>query len=65
MSAFARWCVHCREYPITLATQRAIIETLDVLTTEIQRLESLFQQKFAALDALKKSLLHQAFSGQL
>ena len=30
-----------------------------------QRLESLYQQKLAALDVLKKSLLHQAFSGQL
>lgn len=30
-----------------------------------QRLESLYQQKLTALDGLKKSLLHQAFSGQL
>ena len=30
-----------------------------------QRLESLDQQKLAALDELKKSLLHRAFSGQL
>ena len=27
--------------------------------------ESLYRQKLAALDELKKSLLHQAFSGQL
>lgn len=32
---------------------------------EIQRLESLYQQKLTALVDLKKSLLHQAFSGQL
>ena len=32
---------------------------------ETQRLESIYQQKLAALDALKKSLLHQAFTGQL
>ena len=32
---------------------------------EIQRLESLYQRKLAALEALKKSLLHQAFSGEL
>ncbi len=31
---------------------------------ETQRLESIYQRKLAALDALKKSLLHQAFSGQ-
>ncbi len=30
-----------------------------------QRLESLHQQYPAALDELKKSLLHRAFSGQL
>ncbi len=30
-----------------------------------QRRESLYQQKLAALDGLKKSLLHRAFSGQL
>jgi type I restriction enzyme, S subunit len=32
---------------------------------ETQRLESLYQRKLAALDELKKSLLHQAFSGEL
>jgi len=32
---------------------------------EPQRLESLYQSKLAVLDELKKSLLHQAFSGQL
>ena len=33
--------------------------------TETQRLESIYQQKLAALEALKKSLLHQAFTGKL
>ena len=33
--------------------------------TETRRLESLYQQKQAALAALKKSLLHQAFTGEL
>jgi hypothetical protein len=32
---------------------------------ETQRLASLYQRKLAALDELKKSLLHQAFSGAL
>jgi type I restriction enzyme, S subunit len=32
---------------------------------ETQRFESLYQQKLAALAELKKSLLHQALSGQL
>ena len=30
-----------------------------------QHLDSIYQRKLAALDELKKSLLHQAFSGNL
>lgn len=48
-----------------LATQRAIVSTLDALSVEIQRLESIYRRKLAALDELKKSLLHQAFNGEL
>ena len=48
-----------------LETQRQITEQLNALREETQRLESIYQQKLAALDALKKSLLHQAFTGQL
>ncbi len=47
------------------ARQKAIVGEIETLHTETQRLESLYQQKLAALDELKKSLLHQAFSGQL
>ena len=47
------------------AQQQALAATLDALSAETQRLESIYQQKLAALEALKKSLLHQAFSGQL
>ena len=56
------------KYPIalpTLAEQKVIVQELATLTAETQRLESLYQRKLAALDALKKSLLQQAFSGQL
>ena len=45
--------------------QRALIKKLDVLREESQRLEGIYKRKLAALDALKKSLLHQAFTGQL
>ena len=48
-----------------LSGQEAIMGTLDGLREETQRLESLYQRKLAALDALKKSLLHRAFTGQL
>ena len=49
----------------SLAEQKFIAGKLDELAEETQRLESIYQQKLAALDELKKSLLHQAFSGQL
>ena len=41
------------------------VAKFDALAAETQRLESLYQRKLAALDELKQSLLHQAFSGQL
>jgi type I restriction enzyme S subunit len=47
------------------AQQRAAAARLDALSEETQRLASIYQQKLAALDELKKSLLHQAFSGEL
>jgi type I restriction enzyme S subunit len=50
---------------ISLARQQAATAKFNRLATETQRLESLYQQKLTALDDLKKSLLHQAFSGQL
>jgi len=48
-----------------LAEQKRIVATLNSLNAEIQRLESICGRKLAALEALKKSLLHQAFTGQL
>ncbi|MEZ5615313.1 MAG: restriction endonuclease subunit S [Rhodocyclaceae bacterium] len=48
-----------------LSIQDKIVSLLDDLTAETRRLESLYQQKLAALDELKKSLLHQAFTGKL
>lgn len=45
--------------------QDMAVKLIDVMSGETQRLESLYRQKLTALDALKKSLLHQAFSGQL
>jgi type I restriction enzyme S subunit len=49
----------------SLDVQRSIIEQFDRFASETQRLESLYQSKLDALDELKKSLLHQAFSGNL
>ena len=41
------------------------ITKLDALAAETQHLAGLYEQKKAALAELKKSLLHQAFSGEL
>jgi len=51
-------------YP-PLAEQRAIVKRLEALQAETRRLESIYQQKVQAFDELKKSLLAQAFSGEL
>jgi type I restriction enzyme, S subunit len=48
-----------------LKEQDSIVTTLNLLHEETQRLESIYQQKLAAFEALKKSLLDQAFTGQL
>ena len=49
----------------TLEKQTEIVQHLALLQAETNRLESLYRQKLEALDELKQSLLHQAFSGQL
>jgi len=48
-----------------LSEQLKIVAHLDLLNEEIQRLASVYERKLAALDALRESLLHQAFSGEL
>jgi len=45
--------------------QKRIVAELDAIASETQRLEGIYQRKLEALAALKKSLLQQAFSGQL
>ncbi|MDZ4236697.1 MAG: restriction endonuclease subunit S [Hydrogenophaga sp.] len=45
--------------------QEQIAARLDALAEETQRLIAVYERKLAALEELKKSLLHQAFSGQL
>lgn len=52
-------------FPEAKEEQEAILQTLGNLFDETKRLESLYQRKLQALDELKKSLLHQAFSGSL
>jgi len=59
---------HLFEFKVSLPdlkAQKQIAAILDSLHEETQRLAILYDRKLAALQALKKSLLHQAFTGQL
>ncbi len=53
------------EFPAAVKEQKAIAVKLDALREETRRLAHLYERKLAALYALKKSLLHEAFSGNL
>ena len=48
-----------------LAAQNAAVEEARQMEIETQLLARIYERKLAALEALKKSLLHQAFSGNL
>jgi type I restriction enzyme S subunit len=52
-------------FPESIEDQKKVIASLDSITAETQRLARLYERKLAALEALKKSLLHQAFTGEL
>ena len=52
-------------HPKSSKEQQSIVAKLDSLSAETQCLASIYEQKLAALEALKKSLLHQAFAGEL
>ncbi|MGX6610843.1 restriction endonuclease subunit S [Enterobacter kobei] len=52
-------------FPTEISEQYRIIKQLEAIQAETKRLESLYQRKIDALDELKQSLLHQAFSGKL
>ena len=59
---------YLRSFPIPLPSikeQQAIVQKLDALRAETQKLEAVYQKKIDALDELKKSLLQKAFSGEL
>lgn len=53
------------EYPATLKEQKIIVAKLDTVLAESQHLIGIYEQKLVALEALKKSLLNEAFSGNL
>ena len=51
--------------PKSVEERAKIVKSLESLQKETTRLAAIYQQKLAALEALKKALLHQAFSGAL
>jgi type I restriction enzyme S subunit len=49
----------------SLSMQRQVVQSLDVLLIQTQRLETIYRQKLAALKELKQSILQKAFTGEL
>ncbi len=52
-------------FPENLKEQQAITNKLDALRAKTQLLLGIYKRKLAALEALKKSLLNEAFTGKL
>jgi type I restriction enzyme S subunit len=55
-------------YPIAMPSldkQVTVAANINALAAETQQLTRIYEQKLAALAELKKSLLHQAFSGEI
>lgn len=50
---------------VPLDQQKRVVSELEMLLAQTSRLGGIYQRKLAALDELKRSLLHRAFSGQL
>ena len=57
-----------RSFPIpypTIKEQDAIVKKLDAISSETNKLVSIYQNKIESLEELKKSVLQKAFSGEL
>jgi type I restriction enzyme S subunit len=52
-------------FPRSVDEQKRLVKNIEGLSEETQRLASIYERKLAALDALKASLLHGAFTGEL
>jgi type I restriction enzyme, S subunit len=54
------------EIPLPLLPElRRTVAKFDALSVETQHLVRIYERKLAALEELKKSLLHRAFTGNL
>ena len=49
----------------SLKEQKTIVAKLDNLSIQTKKLETIYKQKLADLEELKKSILKKAFSGEL
>ena len=49
----------------SIQVQKACVEELEHFKSEVNRLENIYQQKLTALNELKQSILHKAFTGEL
>lgn len=49
----------------SLETQERIASSMDSVSEETERLTTIYRHKLVTLDALRESLLHQAFTGEL
>ena len=45
--------------------QKEIVKKLDTISVQTKKLETIYTQKIADLEEMKKSVLQKAFSGQL
>jgi len=52
-------------FPKSLPAQKSIVVKFDALSEQTKKLESIYKQKLADLEELKKSVLKKAFSGEL
>jgi len=52
-------------FPRSVEDQQSIVAKLDALSEQTKKLESIYKQKLADLEELKKSILHKAFNGEL
>jgi len=53
------------QFPKLKAEQKSIVTKLDALSKETKKLETIYKQKLANLEELKKSVLKKAFAGEL
>jgi type I restriction enzyme S subunit len=52
-------------YPASLGAQKEIVEKINKLSVETQKIETVYQHKLTDLEELKKSILQKAFNGEL